>query len=159
MPAITLHTAAEADTQQVLALILDAFEEYRAVLNPPSGAHRETAETIRKKIIEGGGFIAYVSDQAAGCVLYEPEADALYLGRLAVLPDYRKQGVARALIEAVEKRARELNLPKVTLGVRVQLPGNRAFFERLGFQIVAYDSHDGYSEPTFMTLEKATAPS
>jgi predicted N-acetyltransferase YhbS len=159
MPAITLHTAAEADTQQILSLIRDAFEEYRAVLNPPSGAHRETFDTIHKKIIEGGGFIAYVGDQATGCVLYEREADALYLGRLAVLPDYRKQGIAHALVEAIEDRARELNLPKVTLGVRVQLPGNRAFFERLGFQIVAYDSHDGYSEPTFMTLEKKLADS
>ena len=155
MQAVTLHAAAEADTQQVLALILDGFEEYRDVLNPPSGAHRETAETIRKKLIKGGGFIAYMGDQAVGCVLYEPEADALYLGRLAVLPDYRKQGVARVLVEVIENRARELNLPKVTLGVRMQLPGNRAFFEHLGYQVVVYDSHDGYSQPTFMTLEKA----
>jgi predicted N-acetyltransferase YhbS len=157
MPAISLRTAAEAHAEQVLLLILDAFEEYRGVLNPPSGAHRETADTIRKKLSEGGGFIAYVGDQAAGCVLYEPEAEALYLGRLAVLPGYRKQGVAHILIEAVENRARELNLPKVTLGVRVQLTGNRAFFENLGYQVVAYDTHDGYSEPTFMTLEKAIA--
>ncbi|MEO8610764.1 MAG: GNAT family N-acetyltransferase [Chloroflexota bacterium] len=155
MPTITLHAAAEADTVQVLALILDAFEEYRGVLNPPSGAHRETADTIHKKLVEGGGFIAYVGEKASGCVLYEPEANGLYLGRLAVLPDYRKQGVAHALIEAVENRACELNLAKVTLGVRVQLSGNRAFFERLGYQVVAYDMHDGFSEPTFMTLEKA----
>ncbi|MBZ0295773.1 MAG: GNAT family N-acetyltransferase [Anaerolineae bacterium] len=154
MPAITLCTATEADTEQILSLILNAFEEYRGVLNPPSGAHRETLDTIRTKIIEGGGFIAYVDDTAAGCVLYEPETDALYLGRLAVLPDFRKQGVAHALVEAVETRARELNLSKVTLGVRAQLPGNRAFFEHLGFQFVATGSHDGHSEPTFTKLEK-----
>ncbi len=155
MSAIILRTATETDTQQVLALILDAFEEYRGVLNPPSGAHRETSDTIRKKLSEGGGFIACIGDQAAGCVLYEPESDALYLGRLAVLPDYRKQGVAHALVEAVEKRARELNLPKVTLSVRIQLPRNRAFFESVGYQFMHENFHDGYSEPTFMTLEKA----
>ena len=75
-------------------------------------------------------------------------------GRLAVLPTFRKQGVAHALVDAVENRARELHLPKVTLKVRIQLSGNRAFFERIGYQVVAYNAHDGYSEPTFMTLEK-----
>jgi predicted N-acetyltransferase YhbS len=158
MSDMTLNTATEADTQQVLSLIQDAFEEYRDVLNPPSGAHRETADSIRKKLLEGGGFIAYVGGQAAGCVLYEPEADALYLGRLAVLPGYRKQGVAHILVEAVENRTRELHLTKVTLSVRIQLPGNRAFFERMGYQFVQNHYHDGFSEPTFMTLEKALKP-
>jgi predicted N-acetyltransferase YhbS len=161
MPNITLRAAAETDTEQVLSLVLNAFEEYRGVLNPPSGAHKETPDSIRKKIVEGGGFIAYIDDKAAGCVLYapyEPDEDALYLGRLAVLPDYRKQGVAHAMVEAIEKRAQELNLSKVTLAVRMQLPGNRAFFESLGFRVVATGSHDDYGEPTFMTLEKTLTP-
>lgn len=154
MIAITLRSAVEADAEQVLSLIHEAFEEYRAVLIPQSSAHRETAEIVRKKLVKGGGFIATVDGQAAGCVLYEPEADALYLGRLAVLPAFRKQGVARALVDAVENRARDLHVSKVTLKVRIPLPGNRAFFESIGYQVVAYNSHDGYSEPTFMTLEK-----
>jgi predicted N-acetyltransferase YhbS len=157
MATITIRSAVEGDVQQLLALIHAGFEEYRAVLKPPSSAHRETLETIRQKLVTGGGFIACVDGRAAGCVLYEPEPDALYLGRLAVLSDFRKQGVAHALVDAVENHAHELHLPKVTLKVRIQLSANRAFFERLGYQIVAYNAHEGYSEPTFMTLEKSLA--
>ncbi len=152
--SITLTSAVESDVPLLLALVHAAFEEYRPLLDPPSGAHRETLDTIAKKRAEGGAFIAWKGETALGCVLIEPEEDALYLGRLAVLPEYRGLGVARLLIEAVENQARSAGLNKVTLSVRVQLPRNRAFFERLGYQFAAYNYHDGHAEPTFLTLEK-----
>lgn len=153
--AITLTSAAESDVPLLLTLVQAAFEEYRPLLDPPSGAHRETLDTIAKKLAEGGAFIAWKGETALGCVLIEPEEDALYLGRLAVLPQYRGLGVARLLIDAVENQARSAGLNKVTLSVRVQLLRNRAFFERLGYQFAAYHHHDGHSEPTFLTLEKS----
>jgi ribosomal protein S18 acetylase RimI-like enzyme len=151
---ITLTSAVEADVPLLFALVHAAFEEYRPLLNPPSGAHRETLESIAKKLAAGGAYIAWNGETALGCVLIEYEEDALYLGRLAVLPEYRRLGVARLLIDAVENQARSSGLNKVTLSVRVQLPRNRAFFERLGYKFVAYNYHDGYTEPTFLTLEK-----
>lgn len=152
--SITLTSAVESDVPLLLALVHAAFEEYLLLLNPPSGAHRETLDTIAQKLAEGGAFIAWKGETALGCVLIEPEEDALYLGRLAVLPQYRGLGVARLLIDAVENQARASGLNKVTLSVRVQLPRNRAFFECLGYQFVTYHNHDGHTEPTFLTLEK-----
>lgn len=58
------------------------------------------------------------------------------------------------ITSAIENQARSSGLNKVTLSVRVQLPRNRTFFERLGYQFVAYHIHDGHTEPTFLTLEK-----
>jgi len=43
----------------------------------------------------------------------------------------------------------------VQLGVRVALPRNRAYYERLGYGFVEARSHDGYSQPTYVFLEKA----
>jgi ribosomal protein S18 acetylase RimI-like enzyme len=154
MDQITLSSAVQTDVPLLLGLVHAAFEEYRPLLNPPSGAHRETVDTIAQKLAEGGAFIAWMGTTAVGCVLVEHEKDALYLGRLAVLPEYRRLGVARLLIGAVEKQARSFGLSKVTLSVRVQLPRNRTFFERLGYQFMAYHHHEGHTEPTFMTLEK-----
>ncbi len=155
---IILTSAVASDVPLLLSLVHAAFEEYRLLLNPPSGAHRETLETISKKLVDGGAYIAWMGETALGCVLIEPDGDALYLGRLAVLPEYRRLGVAHLLIEAVENQARVSGLNRVTLSVRVQLPRNRAFFERLGYQFVAYNYHDGHTEPTFQTLEKHLSP-
>jgi predicted N-acetyltransferase YhbS len=154
MDSIVVRSVTQVDAPLILGIVQQSFEEYQGILDPPSGAHRETVDTVRGKIAEGGAFLALIGDEPAGCVVYEPEENALYLGRLAVLPAYRKHGVGRTLVKAVENRARELHQPKVTLGVRVQLPRNRAFFESLGYQVVHYNSHEGHSEPTFMTLEK-----
>jgi hypothetical protein len=43
---------------------------------------------------------------------------------------------------------------RVRLGVRLNLPRNREFFERLGYRQVALDSHTGSPVPTFAWLEK-----
>src|SRR5688572_15197248 len=124
MSQITLRPAVVNDAVLLLDTIVQAFESYRGKFDPPSGVFTETIDSIRGKLEIGGGYIAIINGDVAGCVLYEPQADHMYLGRLAVLPAFRGNGVARVLVEAVEHRARELNLPAVQLGVRLALKGN-----------------------------------
>ncbi|MBZ0307572.1 MAG: hypothetical protein K8I82_16010, partial [Anaerolineae bacterium] len=84
----------ENDLPVLLRLIQAAFEEHRGKLDPPSGVFKETLDSLRAKWSHGGGFIARLDDNAAGGVLYEPEAGFICLGRLAVPPEFREQGVA-----------------------------------------------------------------
>ncbi|MFN8374076.1 MAG: GNAT family N-acetyltransferase [Anaerolineae bacterium] len=154
---IVLRDAKSADVSIITAAIRAAFEEYRGKLNPPSGSHDEREEDIGAKLRKGGGLLAYVEQQLAGVVLYYPHStdSSLYLGRLGVLPGYRRFGVGKALVQAVETRARQLGYAEVTLGVRLQLAGNRQFFERLGYTVSSYGSHEGFTEPTFTLMSKA----
>ncbi len=154
MSAVILRPADEHDAALMSDLIRTAFAQYEGLFDPPSGAHGDTPEKVAGKLAKGGGFVALLNGEAIGCVLYQPENGFLYLGRLAVLPERRKRGAARLLIAAVEEQARTLDLPKVNLAVRAALPQNRIFFESLGYQFVSYGRHEGYSEPTFVTLEK-----
>lgn len=57
----------------------------------------------------------------------------LNLHDLAVLPTHRGRGVGRALLEAVERKARELGCAKVTLEVGDQNLRARALYEAVGF--------------------------
>ena len=155
MPLLTLRYATLDDATLMTELILAAFEDHRGKIVPPSGAHNETPEKVRAKLEQGGGIIAYVHEVAAGCVVYYPEsAEQMYLGRLAVLADFRQHGVGQALVAAVENKAQSEGYIRMSLAVRVALPRNRAFFERLGYSVTGYESHAGYSEPTFMHLMK-----
>lgn len=59
-----------------------------------------------------------------------PYAGLGHLGRLAVLPDARGQGVGTALVAALERLARERGLPQVVLTAQVDAVG---LYERLGY--------------------------
>ena len=115
---------------------------------------RRPTEHIRQKLTTDRAALASIADQTVACVLYRDEGDHMYFGRLAVLPAYRSRGIAGALIDYVEERARELSLPRVRLGVRVALPRLRAHYERRGYRLIEERRHEGYAEPTYVIMEK-----
>lgn len=149
-----LRDATFKDVSAILGVLQAAFEEYRGRLDPPSGVHDETSETIRKKLSTGSAVVAEVGGDMIGCVFYVLEGSCLDLGRLAVLPRYRRHGVGRALVEYVEDRARALNVAYVELGVRLALPHLRVYYEALGYRSIRYGAHEGYTEPTYVILAK-----
>lgn len=154
MSQFVIRPVDETDARALWQVIQTAFAEYRDKLEPPSGVFTETVEDIQHKIRDGGGFIATFKDKIAGGVVYQPKQDYLYLGRLAVLPNFRGQGLSRGLVEAVEKQAQRQDLPKVRVGVRGVLTGNQAMFTHLGYRVVSHETHPGYSEPTFLYMDK-----
>jgi ribosomal protein S18 acetylase RimI-like enzyme len=153
-----LREATEVDAETVASILRAAFEEYRGRLDPPSSAHAETADTVREKMKSAGVILAFADDdEAAGCIFCQPGEGYLYFSRLAVLPAYRRQGLGRVLIEQIEERARAMRLPRVRLGVRIVLDRQRAYYERLGYHVAESASHPGYTEPTYVFMEKETS--
>jgi hypothetical protein len=56
-----IQEAGFEEIEIVRQIIFEAFKEYDGVLNPPSGALRETVDGIKLKI-EGRGGASYVDD-------------------------------------------------------------------------------------------------
>jgi len=151
---ITVREITSADVPVLLDVVHAAFEEYRGRLDPPSGAHSETTESLRRELAGAYALAALAEGEIVGCIFYKPYKQYLYLYRLAVLPSHRRRGLGLALIAAVEQRARQLGLHRVRLNVRVALTENRAYYERLGYRLVDYAVHKGYMRPTYFILEK-----
>lgn len=149
-----MREATADDASLILTILHAAFEEHRGRVDPPSGVHGETIESIRAKLRTGYALVGVVGGVAAGCVFYAPRGAHVYLGRLAVLPSYRHRGLGRALIEHVERRARALGVRRVQLGLRLVLTDLRAYYERLGYRFVRQGAHTGYAEPTYVVMEK-----
>lgn len=159
MSHVILRKVNHADLPALVTVLQTAFEEYRGWLDPPSGAHTESVEKLRQKLTEACAIVAIIDHTIVGCVFYEIRTDEkeqkfMYLGRLAVLPSYRRRGLGQALVQYVESRAKELRLSRVRLGVRVVLKENRAYYERQGYSVLALRSHPGYTEPTYVIMEK-----
>ncbi len=105
-----------------------------------------------------GAVLAFLDGQAAGCARWSVQRDEsggglrgtaeapaahptralhgayLYVGRVAVLPAYRRRGVATALMAWCERLAARRGLREVRLGVRLTLPRNETFYARLGYR-------------------------
>jgi len=72
----------------------------------------------------------------------ETQAGELYLDSLAVLSEYRRQGIAQKLLLATKERANRLGLPCVGLLVDKNNPVGEALYTSVGFRYVK-DSHWG----------------
>jgi ribosomal protein S18 acetylase RimI-like enzyme len=140
---------------RVCEILHAAFAAHDGRIDPPSGAHRETPETIAAKLDHETLLVAQsAGDGIVGCIFCTMESPgAAYIGRLAVDPGHQGRGIARALLLASIAWAREQGASSVALGVRVELTENIAFFERHGFAITRADAHLGYDRPTNYHME------
>ena len=153
-PPWVVRVASAADAAAIAALIRLAFATQSRPTDPAPSALRETAVTVLDHLRDGGG--AVVDDRGAivGAVLWNEEDGGLYVSRLSVHPDQRRRGIANALMGAAEREARSRGLPRLRLGVRLSLEDNRRFFASLGFEETTFHRHDGFAEPTWVTMER-----
>ena len=81
----------------------------------------------------------------------ETQAGELYLDSLAVLPEYRRQGIARQLILATKEKADAMHLPCVGLLVDKGNPDGEALYASVGFRYMN-DSRWGGHEMKHLIL-------
>ena len=74
-------------------------------------------------------FTAYVEDKACGAArLYKNK-----VGRVATLKDYRKQGIATAIMKKIEEYAKEVGINEIKLHAQLYV---KDFYEHLGYIVV-----------------------
>lgn len=150
--AFTVSRCADAARSgDILTLVHLAF----GALTPPSGALKETAADVAARFRDGLVLIAEADVALVGSVFAALKGDGLYLTRMAVRPDWQKRGVGRALLAAASVQARALGAQKLTLRVRVNLPDNRAYFERAGFTVTGQGQDPG--RPPYDAMERQLA--
>jgi GNAT superfamily N-acetyltransferase len=152
-PAFTVKRCADAGrSDDILTLVHLAF----GALTPPSGALNETVDDVAARFRAGLVLIAEAEDVLVGSVFAAMKGDGLYLTRMAVRPDWQNRGIGRALLAAAELQARALGVQKLTLRVRLNLPDNRAYFERAGFVVTGQGQDPG--RPPYDAMERQLAP-
>jgi ribosomal protein S18 acetylase RimI-like enzyme len=152
-PSWTIRAAA-ADAAAIADLIRLAFATQSRPTHPPPSALKETAATVLEHLAEGGGAIIDDGGVIVGAVLWNEEEGGLYIGRLSVHPHHRRRGIASALIHEAEGEARRHGLPRLWLGVRLVLEDNRRFFAAHGFEEITLHRHEGFTDPTWVTMER-----
>jgi ribosomal protein S18 acetylase RimI-like enzyme len=122
-------------------------------IDPPSSVLKETAADFAARLSNETCFIIEADGELIASMFCALNDDALYIGRLAVAPAYRRRGIANALMDVAKDEARRRGCKRITLGARIALPGNVALFRRHGFAIVRETCHPGFTSPTSYDME------
>ncbi|MGX5842292.1 GNAT family N-acetyltransferase [Mesorhizobium sp. ArgA1] len=139
---------------ELLGLIMRAFAPMDGVIDPPSSAHLLNVENLRDRAGRETVFLALRDGRIAGCVFALERTADVYVGKLAVEPEFQGQGIGGQLMQAVEEFAGGRNKSAIELQTRIELTANHATFDRLGFRETARTAHQGYDRPTSITMRK-----
>ena len=144
---MTLRDANSADAGTLFRLTHAAFLEFAGDVPPPSALF-ETEPEVQVEL-ESGAFaiLAEQDGKLAGAARYRIERDSLHFFRLAVSPSARRQGIAGALLAALEERARAAGCGRITCHVRTQVTRNVEMYEHRGYVLVGADIQvrDGFA--------------
>jgi tRNA threonylcarbamoyladenosine biosynthesis protein TsaE len=127
-----LRAATVDDAGAVHALTREAFAG-QEILQPPSGATRETVEDVTSWIVDNGAVVLLDGDEIVAAARFSHQDGGFWLRRVAVRPGRQGRGLAGLLIDAGEREAARLGHREIRVGVRSPLVANIAYWRRRGF--------------------------
>jgi len=95
------------------------------------------AETLERRIAEGGLLVAEESAEAVAFVMFREVEGCAYVEQIDVLPSHAGRAIGAALLQAVAAIARRRGLAALTLSTFREVPFNAPYYRRLGFVEVA----------------------
>jgi ribosomal protein S18 acetylase RimI-like enzyme len=103
-----------------------------------------TAAWIAEQFLDSHRHYYTLTDKTCGvCGIYflyhMADEQRLHIGRFAIVPNLRRRGLARLMIDYAKNEARSLGVPKLTLNVYEHNLGARNLYEHAGFYI-PYDA-------------------
>jgi N-acetylglutamate synthase-like GNAT family acetyltransferase len=135
-----IRQANEADIGVLVTLIRNSFRDVAekfnlTVENCPKSPAFYTEERLEEDFKKGLIYFILEQDgQAYGCVAFEKAGpDFCYLGRLAVLPEHRRNGYGKALINHIFEQARKIGVQRVEIGMIAKDRKLKNWYKKLGF--------------------------
>lgn len=123
-----------ADSKDARALV-DALEAELAAVYPDESRHGYAVEKLLARGVKF--FVVRLDGEPVGCGGVEIAGEHAELKRMFVRPSHRGRGLSRALIERLERAAREGGARVLLLETGVHQSEALALYERSGFRKVA----------------------
>jgi N-acetylglutamate synthase-like GNAT family acetyltransferase len=137
-----IRSATQDDVTSLVTIIRQASRDVaeRFGLTPencPRHTSNCTTEWIETAFEKGITYYVLEADGSpCGCVaLEQANSDVCYLERLAVLPQFRRQGFGEALVNHVCTKAKRLGAKRVEIGIIAENVELRRWYEKFEFRL------------------------
>lgn len=141
-----VRSANESDIAQIAEVINTTNRAFYRDVIPPENFRDPfvTREQLAGDFGKWHFFVYENKGRIIGTVALEksePKAGTVY--RLYVQPEFQRQGVASALMQEVERRAKELGLRRLRLRVMVKAHWAVSFYQKIGYSGVGEIDYRG----------------
>ncbi|UWQ97372.1 GNAT family N-acetyltransferase [Rhodobacteraceae bacterium M385] len=154
-PSIQLNSHDSPASEAVYDLLNACFAPMAARIDPPSSLTSMSLADVAQKMADEDFFCICNEAQPVACLFGHAEGAAYEVGKIAVDPSQRKQGLARALVDAAAAHAHAKGFATLQLYARVQLVENHAVYTAMGFTQSGTFTHPGFDAPTALIFQRA----
>ena len=137
----TIKAAGRADIKRLAAIIqashADVARRFNLTLgNCPKHPSNCTPDWIENDLARGVRyFVADSEGGPIGCVAMEQaNPQMVYLERLSVLPEQRRRGIGRHLVERIFHETANLGVPRIGIGIIADFNELKVWYQKLGFR-------------------------
>jgi len=96
----------------------------------------DPGKDIRRKLqVRSEWFLVGELNRKIACVMVGYEGHRGWLNYLAVAPEHRRCGYARAIVAEAERLLRQAGCPKINLQIRTSNHGVLEFYRKLGYSV------------------------
>ncbi len=131
MTVITYHPVSNVDFDAFTTAFNHAYSDYYVHIFMTSDSFRALMQ--RDNLSPEASVVALNGDQIVGMGLLGIRPPTGWIGGLGVLPDYRRRGIGREMMDYLLTRAREYSLKHIKLEVIEANTGAYALYRQLGF--------------------------
>lgn len=137
---MVIKKASIADIPVLLGILRKSFADVAekfnlTVENCPKNLAFCTEQRIKDDFDRGLNYYILEDDsQPRGCVALEKaSSDVCYLERLAVLPEHRRKGFGRALVNHISDEAKKTGIRRVEIGIISEDTDLKDWYKKFGF--------------------------
>ena len=149
-----ISKARMAQAAEIHILCKSCFLTHHGRIDPPTSMDKETVESYQQRILDDNCAVLTEKDKIVGCIFYTQTKAGFYFYKLAVDPNYRRQGLAQKLLCHIENEALKVGVKRISLNVRIQLLENITLFTKQGYNEVGRHAHPGFDKPTYIEMVK-----
>jgi GNAT superfamily N-acetyltransferase len=132
---IEIRPAGQDDAGGILKCLAAAFEPYRAEYSPAAFADTVLdEETVHVRFLQMHVLVATAFGDVVGTISGVCHGGEGHLRGMAVLPEWRRLGVAAKLLAAIESYLRERGCNRITLDTTLPLQAAVKFYEKNGYR-------------------------